>query len=95
MHIVKSIGGTIKHPIGAITHPLRTTKRSIKETGADVKGALGMKSPEVPGVPTIDTARQRQDLTDQFTRRKGKLATIFGGGSAAAPSVGRTMLGGY
>jgi len=82
---LKRAANVITHPGKYILHPMRAGHDLLK----------GPREPEeIPGTPTIDTARQRQDLTDQFTRRKGRLATIFGGGSASPPSVGRTTLGG-
>ena len=82
---LKRATNVITHPGKYILHPLRAGHDLLK----------GPSQPEIiPGVPQIDTARQGQDLTDQFNRRKGRLATIFGGNSAGAPSVGRTTLGG-
>jgi hypothetical protein len=44
--------------------------------------------------PTIDQAKQAQQTSDRLKQRRGVLANIYGGGSTAAPSVGKTTLGG-
>lgn len=80
------MSGTVKHLVNSSLHPVRT-----------VKNALGLKAPqlpEIPGVPTIDQAAQSQQYSDRILRRRGILATIFGGSSASQPNVGRSTLGG-
>ena len=61
---------------------------------ADNIGPYKPALPAPPGIPTVDTARQGQQLTDALMRRKGALANIFGGNVSGAPPVGKTTLGG-
>lgn len=52
------------------------------------------KKPTIPGVPTIDTAAKNIQESDRIRRRKGVLATVFGGASATAPTTAsKTLLG--
>lgn len=46
------------------------------------------KSP-LPGIPTIDEAKQQRQESDRLSRRRGALANLFGGQSESslAPSV--------
>ena len=54
-----------------------------------------MQTPKPPGIPTLDTAAQNQQVTDRIRMRRGVLQTIYGGGSnAAAPATAtKTLLG--
>jgi hypothetical protein len=66
-------------------------------TSRSTSDALGITKPDipkVPGVPTIDQAKQYQQETDRIRRRRGVFANIFGGSSGSAASVGtRALLG--
>lgn len=56
-----------------------------------------IKVPPTPPVPTIDEARQKQELRDRARRRKGRAATILTGqrGDTSSPSVAvKRLLGG-
>jgi hypothetical protein len=68
------------------------TKKLARTASA---GALFPKMPKIPDqkVPTVDEAQQARQLSDRINRRKGVLATMFGGGTSS-PNVGRTTLGG-
>lgn len=82
----KGIGASLLS--GGILPPVtsRTTSDALGITKPDV--------PKVPGVPTIDDARMRQQESDRIRRRKGALANIFGGASSAPAVVGtRALLG--
>jgi hypothetical protein len=53
------------------------------------------KLPQMPSVPTIDTATQGRQEADRIARRRGVLATIFAGsGGGGSASVGKSTLGG-
>lgn len=86
--------------VKALTHPVRTIKKGVDASlhpVRTVKGVLGLNMPdlpEIPGVPTIDQAAQNQQYSDRILRRRGILATIFGGSSSSQPNVGRSTLGG-
>lgn len=45
-----------------------------------------MVIPESPGVPTVNTARQRRDEFDRLRRRRGVLANIFAGAGSGIGS---------
>lgn len=64
--------------------------------GLGVGALTKPKTPSTAGMapPTIDQARQAQQVTDRLKQRTGVLANIYGGsGSGTAPSVGRATLG--
>ena len=65
-------------------------KKQLKKLGDP------FKAPDIniPGVPTIDEAKQNRDEVDRIRRRKGVLANVFGGAGNASPTVGTaTLLG--
>lgn len=52
--------------------------------------------PEPPPTPTIDQARQSQDITDRMRRRRGRAASVLTGpqGDPTAPATAaKTLLG--
>ena len=61
---------------------------------SDALGLTKPEIPEVPGVPTIDDAKIQQQESDRIRKRRGVLANVFAGNSAA-PSVGtKSLMGG-
>jgi hypothetical protein len=91
------MSGKVSH---ALLHPWSTSKKlahGVTHPIGTAKDLLGLKMPEMPempGVPTIDQAAMNQQVTDRILRRRGVLATMFGGASSGTPSVGKTTLGG-
>lgn len=68
----------------------------ILEKGARAGLNRPAQTPKPPGIPTLDTAAQNQQVTDRIRMRRGVLKTIYGGGSsnAAAPATAtKTLLG--
>lgn len=55
--------------------------------------AQSLKPPTPPPVPQFDDAANAIAQSDRLRRRRGALANIYAG-SAAAPAVGKTTLGG-
>ncbi len=49
---------------------------------------------EQPGVPLLDDAQKRRDVSDRLRKRRGVLATLFGGQANTAPAVGQKLLTG-
>lgn len=71
-------------------------------TGIDIleKGArkglnMPKQTPKPPGIPTLDTAAQNQQVTDRIRMRRGVLQNLYGGtSSAGTPAVAtKTLLG--
>lgn len=64
----------------------RTTSDAVGFTKPDV--------PKIPGVPTIDDARENRQESDRIRRRRGIFANIFAGANAAPATVGtRSLMG--
>jgi hypothetical protein len=88
MDAVKGLFHSITHPVSSALHPKRAFKRST--------GLGGWGQGDKPGgPPTPDEAAQNQQVTDRIKRRRGVLANLFGGSSAAgAPNTAtKTLLG--
>lgn len=50
--------------------------------------------PPPPPAPQVDEAAKNDELVKKFGRRRGRLATMYAGAGAAAPSVAmRSALG--
>lgn len=87
--------------MGGMIKPLRHFSKKADplyklNAGAQIGESLApdIKTPDVPSPPTVDEAARTRQSTDRLRRRKGVLANIFAGGTAAAPSVGKSTLGG-
>jgi len=50
--------------------------------------------PEPPAAPTVDEARQSQDITDRMRKRRGRAASVLTGpkGDPAAPATAAKQL---
>jgi hypothetical protein len=82
----KGVGASVLS--GGLLPPItsRTTSDALGITKPDV--------PKIPGVPTIDEAKQYQQETDRIRRRRGVFANVFAGNSGGSASVGtRALLG--
>lgn len=80
----------LKHSLlsGGILPPVTSRATS------DALGITKPEVPEVPGVPTLDQAMVERQESDRIRKRRGVLANVFAGNSAA-PSVGtKTLMGG-
>jgi hypothetical protein len=67
---------------------LMLTKKFAKNTGgslldpANLKDKVNPPPPKIPGVPQIDEAAKNRDEFDRIRRRRGVLATVYGGSKA-------------
>lgn len=95
------IGFVVGGPVGAAAGYKAGDVAGDAVLGAADKGlgAAGIKAPKAqipkpPGIPTLDTAAQNQQVTDRIRMRRGVLSTIYGGASNSAPAVAtKTLLG--
>lgn len=85
-----------RNPIKSTFHPGKPVGDAlgIPDPIYDYAHPAKVEDPVLPGVPTIDDARQQQQVSDRILRRRGVLANIFSGANSATPSVGKATLGG-
>ncbi len=69
-------------------------KKVIRLTPIGMVAKAAAKKPKPASTPTMDDAAQRLAQADRIQRRRGVLATLFGGQSNSAPSVGTKTLTG-
>jgi hypothetical protein len=66
-------------------------------TSRSTSDSLGITKPEVPkvpGEPTIDDARQNRQESDRIRKRRGILANVYAGSTAAPATTGtRSLMG--
>lgn len=84
-HVLKTIVKPLTDPFGA----MKDVAHAVGIGGGSSKKAAD----PIAGPPTADLAAQ--NLNDRLGRRRGALATIFGGSSASStPTVMKSTLGG-
>ena len=96
-----ALGFVVGGPVGAAAGYKIGDEAGKAIGGAASKGieATGIKVPKAqipkpPGIQTLDTAAQNQQVTDRIRMRRGVLSTIYGGASNSAPAVAtKTLLG--
>ena len=69
-------------------------KKIVRLTPIGMIANAASKKPKPASTPTMDDAAQRLAQADRIQRRRGVLATLFGGQSGAAPSVATKTLTG-
>lgn len=84
--------GSLAFPLESKAGVLKYTDPILYAAGGGKKKAGTAASP-TPTAPTIDEATQNRDEYDRIRRRRGVLATLFGGvASGSAPTVATKQL---